>query len=245
MWMVGVEHFRSTMDQPPLDRIAQITAGNRGRGIAERIGAVGHRLVFEAEILMLQMHLIDTERLAAIVDRTASRTIGIRQRIALGQEVALLVQGAEGFVADFVIEQHELAEVRSGPVIDVHLPAARDLLVRACPQRIDVARSLRFHDERAEEAQHGQLTVMAVRMELPHTLLHLRMDVPLELLRLARSHDGLGVRRQGRLAGRAHDHAGGADEQAAVFAFHLIAEGHLHAVALVGTEHQGLDHIAL
>ena len=93
MWMVGMEHFGSAMDQPPLDWIAQIATGNRGRSIAECIGAIGHRFVFKPEILVLQMHLIDAERLAAIVDRPATRTIGIRQRIALRQEVALCSEG--------------------------------------------------------------------------------------------------------------------------------------------------------
>ena len=113
MRVVGVEHFRSAMDQPPLDRIAEISARNRRRHIAEGIGAVRQRLVLEAEIFVLQVHLIDTERLAAIVQRPAARTIGIRQRIALRQEVAFFIQRTERFVADLVIEEDELAEVRA------------------------------------------------------------------------------------------------------------------------------------
>ncbi|TKS57928.1 MAG: hypothetical protein EWM72_03352 [Nitrospira sp.] len=241
-----MEHFGPAMDQPPLDRIAQIATGDRGRSIAERIGAIGHRFVFKPEILMLQMHLIDAERLAAIIDRPATRTVGVGQRIALREEVALLIQRTEGFIADLVIEQHELAEVRSGPVIDIHLPAALGFRRRtSTSERIHVLRTLRFHDKGAEETHHGQFTVMAVGMELPNALLHLRMDVPLELLRPAGSHDGLRIRRQGRFAGRAHDHAGGADEQTAILALHLVAERQLDAVTLVGTQDQGLDIVAL
>src|SRR5690242_8168487 len=131
---------------------------------------------------MLQMHLIDPERLTAIVDRTASRTIGISQRIALGEEVTLLIQGTEGFVADLVIEQDELAEVRSGPVIDVHLPTGLHLSVRAASERIQIFRSLRLDDKPAEETKHRQFAVVAIRVELPHTFLHVRMDVPFEFL---------------------------------------------------------------
>ena len=192
------------------------------------------------------MHLVDAERLAAIIDRAATRTIGVGQRIALREKVALLIQRTEGFIADFVIEQHELTEVRSGRVIDIDLPAGLDFRRRASTsKRIHVLRTPRLHDKGAEETHHGQLTVMAVGMELPNALLHLRMDVPLKLLRLAGSHDGFRIRRQGRFAGRTHDHTGRADEQTAILALHLVAEGHFHAVTLVGAKHQGLNHIAL
>ena len=194
---------------------------------------------------MLEVHFTDAERLAAIVQRTTARTIGIGQRIALRQEVALLVQGAEGFVADLVIENHELTEVRSGPVVDHHLPAALGFRRRTGAQRIEILGPLRFDDKRAEETQDGQFTVMAVGVELPDPFLHLRMDVPLKFLRLARGHDGLRIRRRGRFAGRTHDHAGGADEQTALLALHLVAEGHFHTITLVGTEHQGLNHVTL
>ncbi len=243
--MVGVKYLGSAVNQPPLDRIAQIPAGDRRRNVAEGVGAVGQGLVLEPEILMLQVHLVDAEGLAAIVDRAAARAVGVGQRIALRQEVALLVQRTEGFVADFVIEQHEFAEVRSGPVVDVDLPARLDFLVGAAADRIDVLGSLRLHDEGAEEAQHRQLAVMAVGVELPHAFLHVRMDVPLELLRLAGRHDGIRIRRRGRFAGRAHDRAGGLDEQAAVFRFHLVPERHLDAIALIGPDHQRLNHVAL
>ncbi len=194
---------------------------------------------------MLQVHLIDPERLAAIVDRTATRPVGVSQRIALRQEVALLVQRTEGFVADLVIEQHELAEVRSGPVIDVHLPTGLHFLVGACAQRVQVPGTLRLDDKRAEETQYRQFPVVAVGVELPHPFLHVRMDVPFKFLRLARRHDGFRIRGRGRLAGRAHDHAGGLDEQAAILALHRVAKGHLHAVTLIGAEHQRLNRIAL
>ena len=37
-----MEHFGTTMNHPPLDRIAQVATGDRGRRITERIGAIGH-----------------------------------------------------------------------------------------------------------------------------------------------------------------------------------------------------------
>ena len=51
--MVRVEHFRSTMHQTPLDRITEVATGHRGGRVTEGVGAVGQRLIFEAEIFML------------------------------------------------------------------------------------------------------------------------------------------------------------------------------------------------
>ena len=128
MGMVAVEHFRSAMHQPELGRIAHVGTGNRRGGVAEGIGAIPHRLILEAEVLVLHMHVVDPERLAAIVDRAATRTIGICQRITLWQEVALLVDGAEGFVADFVIHQNEFPKIWTGSILDDR-PASRWSLV--------------------------------------------------------------------------------------------------------------------
>ncbi len=243
--MVGVEHFRSAVHDAPLGRIAEIAARNRRRRIAESVGAVGHRLILEAEILVLQVHLVDAEGLAAIVQRAPARPIGIGQGIALRQEVALLVQRAEGLVPDLVIEDHVLAEVRSGPVVDHHLPAAPRFGRRARADRVEILRPLRLDDKGPEETQHRQLAVMTEGVELAHPLLHVRMDVPFKFLRLARLHDGIRIGRGRRLAGRAHHHAGGLNEQAPRLAFHLIAQGHLDAIALVGADRQRLDHVAL
>ena len=184
--MVGVEHFGPAVNHTPLHRLPEVTTSNRGGRVTEGVGAIGQRFIFESEILMLQMHLIDAERLTAIVQRSTARTIGIRQRVALRQEVALLVQWTEGFVADFVIKQHELAEVRSRPVIDVDLPTALHFLVRPAAYGVEVLRALRLDDEGPEETQDGQLAVMAPRVELTHTFLHVRMDIPLEILDFAR-----------------------------------------------------------
>ena len=71
------------------------------------------------------------------------------------------------------------------------------------------------------------------------------MNVPFELLRLARRNHRVRVRRRRRLARGAHDHAGGLDDQAAILTLHLIPQRHLDAIALVGTEHQRLNRIAL
>ena len=158
-----VEDFRSTVHQAELRRIAHIGTGNRRGGIAERIGAIPHRLVFEPKVLVLQVHVVDAERLAAIVDRTATWAIGIGQRIALRQEIALLIERAESLVADFMIDQHKLAEIRAGPVLNDRLPAAGGRRGIACTERLQVARSARLDDKRAEQAHHRQLTVLAYR----------------------------------------------------------------------------------
>src|SRR5574341_1494438 len=113
------------MNETELGRVTHIGTWNGWRWIAERIRAVAHRLVIEAEVFVLYMHCVCAERLSAIVDRAATRTIGIGERIALRQEVTLFIDWAERFVAHFMIDQHELTEVRTGPVLNDRLPAAR------------------------------------------------------------------------------------------------------------------------
>ena len=169
--MVGVEHFRSAVHQPPLDRIAEIAARNRRRHIAEGIGAVGHRLVLESEILVLQMHLIDAERLAAIVQwhghpddrhRSADRA-GAGSRPSCSTDGRLRRRSRD-----------RTARTHGSPVRTRYRysPASRSWLPATgpVPERIEILRALRFHDEGAEETQHGQLTVMAVGVKLPYAL---------------------------------------------------------------------------
>src|SRR6185295_20316904 len=97
---------------------------NGGSRITERIGAIAHRLVFKSKILVLHMHVVDAERLAAVVDRTAPGAVGIGQRITLRQEVALLIHRAERLIADFVVDQHEFTEVRPRTILNDGLPSA-------------------------------------------------------------------------------------------------------------------------
>src|SRR5262249_25871056 len=51
VWMVTMEYFRSAMDQPEFGWITHVGTRNRRRRIAERIGAIAHRLVFESKVL--------------------------------------------------------------------------------------------------------------------------------------------------------------------------------------------------
>ncbi len=204
--VVAVEHFRSPVDQAELGRVAHIRTGNGRRRVTEGIGAVPHRLVFETEVLVLHVHVVDAERLAAIVDRAAARTIGIRQRIALREEVALLVERAERLVADFVIVEHELAEIRARAVLDHDLPAAGGRRRIAAAERFPIGRAARFNDERTEESHHGQFAVVAERVELADTLLRSRMDVPLKVAALVLGNDTVGIRCGSGCARRAHHH---------------------------------------
>src|SRR5262245_43857058 len=194
---------------------------------------------------MLQMHLIDPEWLATVIDRTTTRTIGVRQRITLREKITFLIQRTERFITDFVIEEHELAEVGSSSIVDVHLPTTLHFLVGATTQRVEILRPFRLHNKGAKEAHYGQFTVMAVRVKLPYAFLHVGMDIPLELLRLARRHDRVGIGGRRRLARRTDDHAGSLYEQAPILTFHLVSKRHLDAVALIGPEDQRLDHVAL
>jgi hypothetical protein len=62
------------------------------------------------------------------------------------------------------------------------------------------------------------------------------MDVPFEFLSFAGCHNGIRIGRRGRLTRGAHNHARRFDEQAAIFPFHVIAQDHLDAFALIRPE---------
>src|SRR5437879_11247946 len=113
-----MEDFGPAMDEAELCRIAQVRPGNRGRGISKRVGAVPHGLVFESEVFMLNVHVVDAERLAAVIERATARAVGVGQGIALRQEVPFLVDRTEGFIPNFVVDDDKLAEVRAGPVLN-------------------------------------------------------------------------------------------------------------------------------
>ena len=244
--VMGVKDLRATMHQTVLRRIAHVGSWNRGRRISEGIGAVPHGFVFEPEVLMLHVHVVDAEGLAAVIQRATARPVGIGQRIALREEVALLVHGTKGFIAHLVIDDHELAEVRAGSVLDDRLPAALHRSRIAGPQRIEIVRPFWLHDERAEETHDRQLTIVAVAVELPAAFLRGGMDVPLEVLTLPLRHDRVRIRGGCCLAGRVHHHAGPMDVQADVLAaFQLVLQRHLYAVALVPADHQRLDPLTL
>src|SRR5688572_3389662 len=244
--MMTVEHLRSAMNQPELCGVAHVGTWNCRRRIAERIGAITHRFVFEPEVLVLHVHVINAEWLAAIVDRAATGTIDIRERVALRQEVALLVQRTEGFIADLMIDQHKLTEVRAGAVLDDRLPAARGRRGIAGTQRLEVARSTRLDDECAKESHDRQLTVVAVGMELPDTLLGARMDVPFILAGLVFRDNRIRIGRRGSRPCRTDDHGGAVNMKADLFAtVQLVAELDLEAVALVTTNHKRLNPLRL
>src|SRR5262249_5308524 len=177
-----------------------------------------------------------------IVDRAAARTIGIGEWIALREEVALLVQRTKRFITDLMIDQHEFPEVGTSAVLDNGLPAARGRGGIARTQRLEVAGAARLDDERAEEAHHGQFTIVAEGMELPDTLLRARMDVPFILAALVLGDNRIGVGGRRRGTGRAHDHGRAMDVEADVLAaFQLVAELDLDAVALVAADDQRLN----
>ena len=245
MRVVGMEHLRTAVHNPPLDRIAQVRPRQRRRDIAEGIGAVGQGLVLEPEILMLEMHLINAERFAAVVQRAAAWTIGVGQRIPLGQEIALLVDRPEGFVTDFVIEDHVLAEIRARAVVNHHLPAAPGFGRRSQADWFKVTRALRFHHKGSKQPHHRQLAVVAVAMELADAFLHRGVDVPLHVHGLAGGQDRVRVGGGGSLAGRADDHARPMNVKAPHFILQLVTQRDLDAIALVAPDGKRLDDVAL
>ena len=140
------------MHQAELRGIPQVGTGNGGRRISKGIGAISHGFVLKAEILVLLVHRINAERLAAIVQRAATGTIGIGQRVTLREEVALLIDRAERLIANFMVDNHELAEIRAGAVLDDRLPPACHLGGFTFAQRIKIFRPARLHHEGPEQA---------------------------------------------------------------------------------------------
>src|SRR3989475_13292981 len=133
-----MEDFGPAMDQAELCRIAQVRPGNRGRGISKRVGAVTHGLVFESEVFMLNVHVVDAERLAAVIERATARAVGVGQGIALRKEVPLLVDRTESLIPHLMVDNDKLAEVRAGPVLNDRLPSTPQLcgLTRPAPIKL-------------------------------------------------------------------------------------------------------------
>ena len=152
------------------------------------------------------MHVIDSERLASIVDRAAAWTVRIRQRITLRQEIALLIEWSEGLVADFVVIQHEFTEVRAGSVLDHDLPATGGRSRISGSERFPVGGAFGFHDKRTEHAHNRQLTIVAVCMKLTNPFLQVGMDVPFQIHWLVLGSNGISVTRGGRRSRLTHDH---------------------------------------
>src|SRR6476660_346379 len=122
------------------------------------------------------MHIINAERLAAIVDSAATRTIGVGEGVALRQEVTLLVQRTKRFVADLMVDQHKFAEVGTSAVLDDGLPAARGRRGIARTQGLQIARTARFHHECAEESHDRQFAIVTEGVELSDALLRARRN---------------------------------------------------------------------
>src|SRR5688572_31073787 len=78
MRMVRVKDFGSAVHEAELCGITHVGTRNRRGGITEGIGTIPHRFILKAEILVLHMHVIDSERLAPIIDRATAWTIRVR-----------------------------------------------------------------------------------------------------------------------------------------------------------------------
>ena len=254
--MVGMEHFRPAVNQPVFRGITQITPGNRGTGITKGIRTISHGFIFKAEVLMLNVHIVDTERFAPVVQRPGSRPVGIGQRVTLRQEVAVLVHRPERFVTHFMINQHEFPEIRAHAVLNNGLPAARHLRSRPHSQGIQILRTGWFDHEHSEQTHHGQLTVITVTVELPAPFLGVGMDVPFHLhgrgftilfaFFIGAIGNGIRIRRRRRLTGFADHHARPVDVKTHVLAeFQRVPERDFHAITLVAANHQGLDVLPL
>ena len=137
--MVRMKDFGAAVHEPELGGIAEVGPWDRGRRVAECIGAVSHGLILEPEVFMLHMHIIDAERLAPVIQRAAAGAIRIRQRITLREEVALLVDRTERLIANLVIDQDELPEVRPLWRIDNRLPTAAHLSGVSLSEWIQIA----------------------------------------------------------------------------------------------------------
>ena len=195
---------------------------------------------------MLCLHVVHAERLAAVVQRAGHRAIDVGQRIALRNEVALLIQWAERFIADLVIKQHELTKVRAGSILNNRLPAALGGLRIPGAQRLQILRAFRFDHKRPEEAHHGQFAVVAVRMELAAPLLLRGRNIPFHVHGLSRSGNAVRIGGAGRLTRGRHHHAGAVNIETDLFrALQRIAERELDAITLVAAKDQRLNPLIL
>ena len=241
MRMVRMEHFATAVDQAELRRVAHVRPRNRGRGIAEGVGAVRQGFVFVMEHLLLNRQVVDTERLRAVVHRAGGRTVRVRLRVALRDHLAVAVERTERFVTDFVIEQRELTEVLRVVVNDHGHPA---VFQRAAGPRIEVLRTTRLNDKRTDQAEGGRVA-SAMALDQVAAFLLFDIDEPLKVLRLAGGDDRARGRRRVGLAGVADDHRRTVDLKTDRLVFHRIGHLEAHAVALVAADDHRLDSITL
>ena len=101
---------------------------------------------------MLNVHVVDAERLAAVIERATARAVGVGQGIALREEVPLLVDRTESLIPHLMVDDDKLAEVRAGPVLNDCLPSTPHLggLTRA--NRVEIARPFRLDHKGAKHA---------------------------------------------------------------------------------------------
>ena len=141
-----VEHLRAGVHDAELRRIAQVGARGRRRRIAERVAAVGLRLVV---VLVEPVH----ERLGAVVDGARAGAVGAGELVDRRQRHAVLVVGTDGgSTCSSPISCHSSAysrnALRRAGRADHRLPARGErLAVGAEP-----GRALGLDDERPEEA---------------------------------------------------------------------------------------------
>ncbi len=237
--VMGV-HDLGTADHAELGRIAEIGTGNRGRRIAERIGAVALGFVGEPDQMRLQLQPLAV-RFAAIVQQAGGGPIGVRMRVSLGQHVALAIQQTERFVTGLVIEDDEFAEVGAVRHIDHGLPPALHLLRR---EGAEIAGPARLDHERTQHAERVLISGR-VAMERAAALLQIDGDVPFELAGLPRGHQGIRVIGGRRLARARDEHLRAVDDHVRRFAGNLVAQGDPKAIPLVRPDDQRLDQIAL
>src|SRR5207302_9467962 len=101
---------------------------------------------------MLNVHVVDAERLAAVIERATAWAVGVGQGIALREEVPLLVDRTVSLIPHLMVDDDKLPEVRAGPVLNDRLPTAPHLggLTRA--DRIAIARPFRLDHKGANHA---------------------------------------------------------------------------------------------
>ena len=107
-----------------------------------------------------------------------------------------------------------------------------------------MAGTTRLDDESAQHAE-GVLVPRGMAVECVAAFLRVRTDIPLELLGLARGHEGVRVIAGCRLPGGLDQHLRAVDDHIGWLAVDLILEGDAHAVALIRANRKRLDEITL
>ena len=158
----------------------------------------------------------------------------------------MLVHRPKRFIPNLMVNQHKFPEVRTCTVINHDFPAARGFRRWTSSKRFIIFRTTWFNHKYAKHTHDRQLPIIAVGMELASSLLGVGVNIPFHFDHPPLRRNGIWIGGGRRLPGFAHNHIRAIDMQTDFFAkLQRIPKGNLDAIALVSTNDQGLNILAL